>query len=220
MVWFTTKAVGMQPGRSAKIMGFTEPAEGDFIQLRPTGSHDTLSFSPIELTLAKPERKRAGMAGSAVKTRRTLDQPKALKQPEILEQPSMSELEAPVTPNLSVVAAEAPASSAPESSAPAAKKPRQASTVKKTRAADVVLTISGSVGGEWTVDVVAAKKKALRGIQITPAAVGQAAKELHPEVAEAIESVLDAAREQHRVKVEQLRAELEAAEKALDELVG
>ena len=106
-----------------------------------------------------------------------------------------------------------------EPAAPAVKK-RAASTAKKTRVADVVLTISGSVDGDWTVDVVAAKKKALRGIAITPAVVGQAAKVLHPDVAEAIESVLEAAREQHLAKVEQLRAELEAAQKALEELAS
>ena len=101
------------------------------------------------------------------------------------------------------------------------KKPRPAaSTAKKTRVADVVITISGSVDGDWTVDVVAAKKKALRALPVTPAVVGQAAKALHPEVAESIESILDQAREQQTAKVEQLRAELEAAQKALEELAG
>ena len=101
-----------------------------------------------------------------------------------------------------------------------AKKPRPASTAKKTRVADVVITISGSVDGDWTVDVVAAKKKALKALPGTPAVVGQAAKALHPDVAESIEAILEQAREQQTARVEQLRAELEAAQKALEELAG
>ena len=45
-VWFTSAAVGVEAGRSAKVMAFTEPAEGDFIQVRPTGEKDDLLFSP------------------------------------------------------------------------------------------------------------------------------------------------------------------------------
>jgi hypothetical protein len=55
---------------------------------------------------------------------------------------------------------------------------------------------------------------------LSPSAVSQAAKLLHPEVAEAVDAVLNAARETHLARVEQLRAELEAAQRALDELSG
>jgi hypothetical protein len=48
--------------------------------------------------------------------------------------------------------------------------------------------------------------------------VAQAAKLLTPEVAEIVEGVLNAARAQQLARVEQLRAELEAAQKALDDL--
>ncbi|AHI00124.1 hypothetical protein GCM10010174_82370 [Kutzneria viridogrisea] len=216
-VWFTADAVGVQVGRSAKVVGLSDPAEVDFIQVRPSGSQDELAFSPGELTLLRPGRN----------TRSPADVPQAVSRPS-MEQ-NMSEIEnttteaTEVTESTSAPAEEAPAGEAtPEGTpAPAAKKPRPAaSTAKKTRVADVVITISGSIDGDWTVDVVAAKKKALRAVQVTPAVVGAAAKALHPEVHESIEAVLEQAREQQTAKVEQLRAELEAAQKALEDLAG
>ena len=202
-VWFTADAVGVEAGRSARVVGLNDPVEGDFIQVRPAGSHDELSFSPSELTLARPGRKRSPAEVPAV-SRPSMEQ-------------RMSESENTTTETPEEVAAGDTA--AVEEEAPA-KKPRPASTAKKTRVADVVITISGSVDGDWTVDVVAAKKKALKALPVTPAVVGQAAKALHPEVAESIEAILEQAREQQTAKVEQLRAELEAAQKALEELAG
>jgi len=202
-VWFTADAVGVEAGRSARVVGLNDPVEGDFIQVRPAGSHDELSFSPSELTLERPGRKRSPAEVPAV-SRPSMEQ-------------RMSEIENTTTETPEEVAA---GDTAAVEEAPV-KKPRPAaSTAKKTRVADVVITISGSVDGDWTVDVVAAKKKALRALPVTPAVVGQAAKALHPEVAESIESILEQAREQQTAKVEQLRAELEAAQKALEELAG
>ncbi|QUQ72041.1 DUF6319 family protein [Kutzneria sp. CA-103260] len=202
-VWFTADAVGVEAGRSARVVGLNDPVEGDFIQVRPAGSHDELSFSPGELTLERPGRKRSP-AG-----------PPAVSRPSMEQR--MSEIENTTTETPEEVAA---GDTAAVEEAPV-KKPRPAaSTAKKTRVADVVITISGSIDGDWTVDVVAAKKKALRALPVTPAVVGQAAKALHPEVAESIESILEQAREQQTAKVEQLRAELEAAQKALEELAG
>ena len=204
-VWFTADAVGVDAGRSARVVALNDPVEGDYIQVRPAGSHDELSFSPSELTLARPGRKRSPAEVPAV-SRPSMEQ-------------RMSEIENTTTEAPEKVAAGDTA--VVEEEAPAAKKPRPAaSTAKKTRVADVVITISGSVDGDWTVDVVAAKKKALRALPVTPAVVGQAAKALHPDVAESIEAILEQAREQQTAKVEQLRAELEAAQKALEELAG
>ncbi|MGH3588151.1 MAG: DUF6319 family protein, partial [Pseudonocardia sp.] len=49
-VWFTAAAVGVPAGRSAKVVSIDDVAEGDFIQVRPAGSRDTLFCSPGELT--------------------------------------------------------------------------------------------------------------------------------------------------------------------------
>lgn len=69
-VWFTPAAVGVQEGRSGKVMALDEPAEGDFIQVRPAGSKDVLSFSVGEVTMVKPPRKRSDdSAGSRGRSR-------------------------------------------------------------------------------------------------------------------------------------------------------
>lgn len=57
-VWFTAEAIGMQAGRSGKVIAVGAPDEIDFLRVRPTGSTDTLAFSPTELTVKKPSRYR------------------------------------------------------------------------------------------------------------------------------------------------------------------
>ncbi|MCX0271505.1 hypothetical protein NLM24_12450, partial [Nocardia zapadnayensis] len=54
MVWFTAAAVGVTEGRSGKVVSLGDPADGDFLQIRPTGSKDVLSFGPTEVTMVKP----------------------------------------------------------------------------------------------------------------------------------------------------------------------
>src|ERR671914_956527 len=61
-VWFTAAAVGVPVGGSAKIVSIGEPAEGDFVEVRPTGSKDTVFCSPNELTRTRPPRRRAQKA--------------------------------------------------------------------------------------------------------------------------------------------------------------
>ena len=72
--------------------------------------------------------------------------------------------------------------------------------------------------GEWTVEVLQGTRRTIRPTPVSPAAVAQAAKLLTEEVSEIVEGVLNAARAQQLARVEQLRAELEAAQKALDDL--
>ncbi|MCM6771889.1 hypothetical protein NDR87_03650 [Nocardia sp. CDC159] len=56
-VWFTAAAVGIEAGRSGKVVGMADPSEPDYLRVRPAGSTDTLAFSPSELTLASPHRR-------------------------------------------------------------------------------------------------------------------------------------------------------------------
>ncbi len=64
IVWFTAHAVGMREGYSGKVIGVDDRVDPDFLRVRPTGSKDTLCFSPEELTLTKPARgKRRGTVG-------------------------------------------------------------------------------------------------------------------------------------------------------------
>ncbi len=57
-VWFTAEAVGLREGGSGKIVAIADPTEPDYLRVRPSGSTDTLAFSPDELTLVNPTRHR------------------------------------------------------------------------------------------------------------------------------------------------------------------
>ncbi|KOX23188.1 hypothetical protein ADK67_21320 [Saccharothrix sp. NRRL B-16348] len=202
VVWFTSAAVGVEAGRSAKVMAFTEPAEGDFIQVRPTGEKDDLSFSPAELTVEKPApRKRTPAPAAAA----------------VAEAPAPAPVEHIYTP----APAPAPAPPKPKpAAAPAAAAERRPAVRKQAKPAEVTVTLTSTADGEWTVDVQWGSKRTLKAAPVAASAVSQASKLLPAEVDEAVESVLSAARERHLARVEQLRAELEAAQRALDDLTG
>jgi hypothetical protein len=120
----------------------------------------------------------------------------------------------------------APASPAPEPvrerPAPASEDDRPTAPVRRRTAAPagVTVTLSATTEGEWSVEVVVGKKRTVRPTAVSPAEVAKAARALPAEVAEAIESSLDAARQRQLDRVEQLRAELEAAQRALQDLTG
>jgi len=200
LVWFTAAAVGMEAGRSAKLLAFTEPEEGDFIQVRPTGSKDEMSFGPAELTLEKPPPRKKAPAPAP---------PEPPRETEILH-PYVPE--APVKP-----AAPKPKPAPVAESAPAPAKPAR-KPASKGSIPEVTVSLVSVGEGEWTVEVLQGTRKTVRPTPVSPASVAQAAKLLTPEVAEIVEGVLNAARAQQLARVEQLRAELEAAQKALDDL--
>jgi hypothetical protein len=94
---------------------------------------------------------------------------------------------------------------------------KQAAT--KSRGMELVLTVNGTIdGADWRADIVHAGKVLVADLAVPTSAVSAAAKDLHPEIAEAIESVLSVAREQQRSRVEALQAQLEAAQRALADL--
>ncbi|CRK55901.1 hypothetical protein [Alloactinosynnema sp. L-07] len=178
-VWFTAAAVGVTAGQSAKVTGFAEPAEGDFIQVRPTGSRDELSFSPAELTLVKPAPR---------------PKPAALKPaPELVPE---------------VVMGLEPGAEAPT--------PRRREPARKPT--EVTVTLHSTMEGEWTVDVLVGKKRTVRWMPVSAGDVAKAARSLPPEVGEAIGTALEAAKNRQTARVEQLKAELEAAQRALRDL--
>lgn len=100
-----------------------------------------------------------------------------------------------------------------------AKRGRPRKSQAKSQGIELVLTVSGTAEGtDWRADVTHGSKRVVKGLTIPASAVAAAAKDLHPEIAEAIETVLDAARDRQRSRVEQLQAELAAAQQALAEL--
>ncbi|HEX5402105.1 MAG TPA: DUF6319 family protein [Pseudonocardiaceae bacterium] len=209
MVWFTPAAVGVDAGRSAKVVALTEPYDGDFIQVRPTGSHDELSFSPNELTMDKPPRRRKG------------DEPVklALAPVPTSAPPPMDEL---------LVVRERPSRKAAVAKEPAVKeaiakpveptKGRPAAKGRTKPPAPITVTLSSTAEGEWTVEVQAGSRRTVRPQPVGAGAVAQAARALGGDIETAIEGAITAAREQQRARVEILEAELAAARQALDEL--
>ncbi|MDA3643231.1 DUF6319 family protein [Saccharopolyspora indica] len=207
-VWFTGSAIGVPEGRSGKVISLGEPAEGDFIQVRPAGSKDVLSFSAAEVTKVKPPRKRAA-APEPAKPAPSAAKPKTVGAtlPRVT-----TAAQAKPAPSAAKPAADAAKPSAEEKSA-TRRKPRPP---KPVGGATVILTADDD--GQWSVEVSTSKKRVLKPTPVQAGAVAQAAKELHEDVAAAVEPLIEAAREQQRARVEQLRAELAAAEAALDDL--
>lgn len=192
-VWFTPAAVGVPAGGSAKIVSVGEPVDGDFIQVRPTGSRDTMFCSPGELTRIRPSR----------------------KQPPVAEPPAAApRRKAPVR------AAPAPVAPAPAVEKVVEAPPRPTGRTSARPPAEVTVTLSATGEGDWTVEVTVGKKRTVRPTPVQPGDVAVAARALPPAVAEAISSSLDAARRRRAEQVERLRAELDAAERALKELNG
>lgn len=130
MVWFTPAAVGVEAGRSAKVVSLADPPDGDYIQVLPTGSHDELSFSPNELTTEKPPR------------RKKTQQPPA-------PQPAPAPPPAPVTDELLVVR-ERPAKQRPERK-PRPRKPPAPITVTLSANPEGEWTVQVQSGSRRTV---------------------------------------------------------------------
>jgi hypothetical protein len=203
-VWFTPAAVGVPANGSARVISIDDVAEGDFIQVRPAGSRDALFCSPSELTRTRPPRKQAK------------------KQPDRAPEPVAPAESAPRPP------APLPEKSAPPKPAPksaplpdqAPDRPRSGGARPAARLSEVTVTLNATTDGEWTVEVVIGKKRVVRPTPVQAGDVAKAARSLPSPVAEAIESSLEAARHRQLERVERLRAELDAAQRALQELSG
>ncbi|MCE6999938.1 DUF6319 family protein [Saccharothrix sp. S26] len=109
-----------------------------------------------------------------------------------------------------------PEAKSADAEAKPAKRPK--STAKKTRTVELTLTVTGTADGEWQADLVHGTKRVVQGLPISAAAVSRAAKELHDDIAGGIDEVIEAARAQHRTRMEELEAELARVKAALAEL--
>lgn len=132
------------------------------------------------------------------------------------EQQTPAEAEEPEVQEPKAEAAKAGAPKAEEAEAKPAKRPK--STAKKTRTVELTLTVTGTADGEWQADLVHGTKRVVQGLVIPAAAVSRAAKELHADIAGGIDEVIEAARAQHRTRMEELEAELARVKAALAEL--
>ena len=138
--------------------------------------------------------------------------------------PEVSADEATVTESASPASSsEGSAEPAAEEEAPKPKRGRPkgaatASTAKKTRTVELVLTVTGTADGEWQAELKNGSKWVAKGLEIPAAAVSRAAKELHSDLSGPIDEVINQAREAQAAKVAALKTELEKAKQALAEL--
>ncbi|MBA8825137.1 hypothetical protein FHX42_002488 [Saccharopolyspora lacisalsi] len=227
-VWFTAAAVGVEQGRSGKVTALGEPAEGDFIQVRPAGSKDVLSFSAGEVTVVKPERK---VKNSGERSASDVKASSAKRTSEKSEAKSSEKSEAKTSGKAGAKASEKsetkPSGSAADGGTADSGKSetkssatRSGGTAKRKAAqhAGATVTLTADAEGQWSVEVNNGKKRVLRPTSVPASVVGQAARTLHVDVADAVEPMLEAAREQQRSRIEQLQRELSDAQQKLDEL--
>lgn len=214
-VWFTAAAVGVPAGGSAKVVSIEDPPEGDFVQVRPAGSRDTMFCSPNEITRTRPARKRAPKAAPEPAPQESAPEPSApVPTPRPAPTPAPTPEPAPaltVVPTPKAVD-EPPAQLTAERARPSAGR------APARPPAGVVVTLTATPEGEWSVEVVVGKKRTARPTPVSPGEVAKAARALPPVVTEAIESSLEAARTRQLERVERLRAELETAQRALQDL--
>ena len=211
-VWFTAEAVGVPEGRSGKVTALGEPAEGDFVQVRPAGSKDVLSFSASEVTFVKPPRKRRTAAEAAPAKK---EQPTGAASSARTSTSTKQDGSGQPQPAGAQQAAKQQKSTGHTSSRPAS---TNGTRRKQPQISGATVTLSADQEGQWHVEVNTGKKRALKPTQVTPSAVAQAAKVLHDDVADAVEPLLEAARERQRTRVEELQRELAEAQRALDEM--
>jgi hypothetical protein len=133
--------------------------------------------------------------------------------------PAVSDAEATVTESTETPSAPAEVA-AEEAPKPKRGRPKAApaSTAKKTRTVELILTVTGTADGEWQAELKNGSKWVAKGLEIPAAAVSRAAKELHAELSGPIDEVINQAREAQAAKVAALEAELEKAKQALAEL--
>jgi Family of unknown function (DUF6319) len=117
-------------------------------------------------------------------------------------------------------ATETPTETPAETPAEAPKKRgrKPGSTARKTRTVELTLTVTGTLDGEWQAELTQSGTRVLQGLSVPAAAVSRAAAELHEDISKAIETVLDAAREQHKSRLAELEAELSKVKQALADL--
>jgi hypothetical protein len=212
-VWFTAAAVGVPVGGSARVVAVGDTDHGEFIQVRPAGSRDTMYCSPNELTRIRPARRPTARAAAAGKPAQPTAPPAAPGARRSVSQ-RVAAVNAPPSRAPAPQAAGGPAVPGKAGESVGVARPRR----RVARSAAITVSLTATTDGEWTVEVLAGTKRVVTAMPVPVAAVAAAARSLPPAVAEAIESSLEGVRQRQRERVEQLRAELDAAQRLLDQL--
>lgn len=116
--------------------------------------------------------------------------------------------------------AAAPAGTAPAADAEPGPKPGRAARARRRSdpTGELSVNLTATADGEWTAEVRVGTKRVVAALPVPAADVATAARSLPAAVAEAIEASVEGARQRQRDRVEQLRAELDAAQQVLDQL--
>ena len=111
---------------------------------------------------------------------------------------------------------------APDAAASVEEKPKRTpakkAAGKRTKTLELTLTVTGTADGEWHAELKQGTTYLARDLAVAAAAVSRAAKELHQDLSNPIDKVIEEARIQQAAKVAALEAELEAARKTLADL--
>ncbi|MGW0019792.1 DUF6319 family protein [Rhodococcus sp. NPDC003382] len=213
-------SLGIEPGTSAKVIGI----DGRTVTVRPKGVNDELPFEYDELRLTRPATPKSRAAEPTPAAPR----PSAKPAPAPAPKPAAASVSKPAasnpTPKPASNAAPKPATketavpTPPSQSAEPAPKPKTA-TRRPKKQPGVSITITIDPDNEWTVAVAHGARRVGKPTPVGPDAVERAVRELGDETAlEAVQSVIDEARQAAEERVAQLSAQLEEAKKALESL--
>lgn len=217
-------SLGIEPGASAKVIGI----DGRTVTVRPKGVNDELPFEFDELRMTRPAptpKTRAAEAAPAASRAVAKPAPASASQPASPPTPASKPTPTPPAPKpTATTPAPKPATkenavpTPPSQSAePVAKPKPPARRPKKQPGVSITITIDPDT--EWTVAVAHGTRRVGKPTPVGPDAVERAVRELGDETAlEAVQSVIDEARQAAEERVAQLSAQLEEAKKALESL--
>lgn len=187
-----TPSLGLVPGTSARVLAVA----GTTLTIKPRGVDDELPYEADELRTSK-------------------------NPPPQPEKPTSKPRQArAATPRPVAAPSSRPQVSVPQDSAPPSKTPKTARRTGIPKPpTSVTVTIHGSADNKWSVTVTRGGRKPARSRSISPEAVESAMRGLADDAAtQAAASVLHAARDEARKRVDQLSRELAAAQEALAKL--
>jgi len=204
-------------GTSVPIVGFEEPAVGEFISVRLRD--DVVPFSPNELSM--PTRGRAAKAAPAppaplpLETNPSPAPPpyEPAEPPRLVSVPPPAEGEAPAKPPAKAVAGK----EAPAKAAPAQAVARKAAAKRPARPGNISVTLRFS-GKGWTYESTrGGRRSAAR--PLTLAAVRALSDRLDDHTLRRdLQNTIDSCRQEAQSRAETLRAQLERVEVELAEL--
>lgn len=208
-------SLGLVPGASARVISVS----GSTVTIKPRGVDDELPYEADELRMTKnvaPQDKPKGTrtkAAPAPTPHAARASQTASATPKSTHTPKSTD---PATPER---AATPKSTAAAKSASP---KPARRTTSRNATPkppASVTVTLFGSPDNAWSVSVTRGGRKPTRSRTVTPDSVEAAMAGLADDAAiAATSSVLNAAREQAQRRVDELSAELAAAQALLDNL--